>query len=59
MNVNINKTKILHCMGSLRELVTLKSNPAEHAGEELEATRTFAVLAVNGSIADIAVLEAD
>ena len=39
--------------------MTLDSTPAESAGQELEATRSFAVLALNGSIADVAVLEAD
>ena len=41
----------------MRGLVTLESTPAEFAGQELEAT--FAVLAVNGYTADVAVLEAD
>ena len=45
--------------GVLRGLVTLESTPAEFAGQELEATRSFAVLAVNGYTADVAVLEAD
>ena len=39
--------------------MTLNSTPVEYAVQELEATRSFAVPAVNGSIADVAVIEAD
>ena len=39
--------------------MNLESTHAEYAGQKLEAIRSIAVLALNGSIADVVMLEAD